>query len=103
MMAVTNSVTTGVHEVEDEVDGADVTQRLQIVPQMISTLRLDLIFWPYLLVQSQVDRLKSENEKLEKRFKSENEKLEKLFKSENEKLEKRFNVSLISPRSIQMK
>ena len=41
MTKITNSLSTGVHQVP--VDGR--TERLQIVPQIVSTLRLELFLW----------------------------------------------------------
>ena len=41
MTKITNSLSTGVHQVP--VDGR--TERLQIIPQIVSTLRLELFLW----------------------------------------------------------
>ena len=42
MMAVTKSLSSGVHQVTMN----DETENIQFVPQIVSTLRLDLVFWP---------------------------------------------------------
>ena len=49
MMAVTKSLSSDVHPVR--IDGE--TEKVQIVPQIVSTLRFDLIFWPNLPARSQ--------------------------------------------------
>ena len=41
MMAVTKSLSSGVHQVTMN----DETENIQFVPQIVSTLRLDLVFW----------------------------------------------------------
>ena len=48
MTTVTNFLSSGVHEIER--DGQ--TEKIQFVPQMISTLRLDLVFWSNLVIWS---------------------------------------------------
>ena len=47
MKVVTNVLSSGVHEIER--DGQYV--RIQFVPQIVSTLRLDLVFWSNLLAE----------------------------------------------------
>ena len=49
MMAVTKSLSSDVHQVRTDSQ----TEKIQIVPQIVSTLRFDLIFWPNLLAKSQ--------------------------------------------------
>ena len=51
MMAVTKSLSPDVHQVIRD----DQTEKIQVVPQIVSTLRLDLVFWPNLLADSQGD------------------------------------------------
>ena len=51
MMAVTKSLSSDVHQVR--MDGQ--TEKIQFVPQIVSTLRLDLVFWSNLVSESQGD------------------------------------------------
>ena len=41
MMALTNSLSTDIHQVR--MNGQ--SERIQFVPQMLSTLRRDIVFW----------------------------------------------------------
>ena len=50
-MAVTKSLSPDVHQVRNNGQ----TEKLQVVPQIVSTLRLDLVFWSNLLSESQGD------------------------------------------------
>ena len=47
MMAATKSLSSDVHQVR--MDGQ--TEKIQFVPQIVSTLRLDLVFWSNLLAE----------------------------------------------------
>ena len=49
MKVVTNVLSSGVHEIER--DGQ--TEKIQFVPQIVSTLRLDLVFWSNLHAEQQ--------------------------------------------------
>ena len=49
MKVVTNILSSSVHEIER--DGQ--TEKIQFVPQIVSTLRLDLVFWSNLLAEQQ--------------------------------------------------
>ena len=49
MKEVTKNLASGVHEIEKD----DQTVKIQFVPQIVSTLRLDLVFWSNLLSESQ--------------------------------------------------
>ena len=49
MMAVTKSLSSDVHQVRKNGQ----TEKLQVVPQIVSTLRLDLVFWSNLLSDQQ--------------------------------------------------
>ena len=49
MKEVTKVLSSDVHEIER--DGRTV--KIQFVPQIVSTLRLDLVFWSNLLSESQ--------------------------------------------------
>ena len=51
MMAVTKSLSPDVRQVRM---GSE-TEKLQVVPQIVSTLRLDLVFWSNLYSESQGD------------------------------------------------
>ena len=44
MMAVTKSLSSEMRQVRMNAIGQ--TKKIQIVPQIVSTLRLDLVFWP---------------------------------------------------------
>ena len=44
MKEVTRVLSSGVHEIEKD----DQTEKIQFVPQIVSTLRLDLVFWSQL-------------------------------------------------------
>ena len=49
MKKVTNVLSSGVYEIER--DGQTV--KIQFVPQIVSTLRLDIVFWSNLLAKQQ--------------------------------------------------
>ena len=49
MATVTKILSSGVHEIER--DGQTV--KIQFVPQIVSTLRLDLVFWSNLVGEQQ--------------------------------------------------
>ena len=53
MKVVTNVLSSGVHEIER--DGQTV--KIQFVPQIVSTLRLDLVFWSNLLAKQQGEKI----------------------------------------------
>ena len=53
MKVVTNILSSGVHEIE----GDGQTEKIQFVPQIVSTLRLDLVFWSNLPAERSIDQL----------------------------------------------
>jgi len=61
MMALTNSLSTNIHQVR--MNGQ--SERIQFVPQMLSTLRLDIVFWSNLRAEI-TEHSDEKNRKLEK-------------------------------------
>ena len=57
MKEVTRVLSSGVHEIEKD----DQTEKIQFVPQIVSTLRLDLVFWSQLQSPKKQIDLMSEN------------------------------------------
>ena len=49
MKEVTKFLSSDEHEIEEDGE----TKKIQFVPQIVSTLRLDLVFWSNLLSDSQ--------------------------------------------------